>query len=72
MRPIYSIGSGKRLQAAMREDGQWFQRERHLRTRLWGKWREIKCRPDGAWLNPGAGQAKLPKDEDGEIENSFS
>lgn len=64
---IFSVGALKRYQAALREDGQWFVRERKERpvthTMYWGKWEKVRERPANAWFNPANGTARLPVDE---------
>lgn len=61
MRPIYTVGDGKRTQMAKRNDGVWF-----IRTKwhgVWGVW-EMHGRQCpysfGVYLAPGAGNARLP------------
>jgi len=62
MTGIYRIGTRGRSQAAVTQDGRWFTRE--LLTTPWGKrwtpWRAVPRRPDHAWYDPAAGQARLP------------
>lgn len=62
---IFSIGSGRYMQAARRADGKWFVRFRRMRGPyvVWGKWEHAapNRRPDHAWYNPNAGRARLPK-----------
>lgn len=51
MAKIFSAGMGQRRQAAMREDGQWFERTR-LPSRHWGPWEPVREKPSNIWFNP--------------------
>ncbi len=61
MDKIFSIGSGKRSQCAQDASGQWWQRDRVGKYHgVWGAWHEVAKRPEHAWYNPAAGNARLP------------
>jgi hypothetical protein len=61
---IFSIGSGKISQCTQGEGGVWYRRDRVGRYRtVWCAWYEIAGRPEGAWYNPAAGRARVPKRE---------
>jgi hypothetical protein len=63
MAKIYRIGTLGRSQAARREDGQWFVRDR-IRTPFgnkWLRWSPVAARPDHAWYCAGDGEARLPQ-----------
>jgi hypothetical protein len=64
MSGIYRVGTRSRFQAARREDGTWFERERFTTPwgKKWGTWYRVSKRPDHAWFDPAAGQARLPKE----------
>ncbi len=59
---IYSIGTRGLREAAMREDGVWFERLKRYGRPGWHAWQRIAGRPDAAWYNPARGRAHLPKD----------
>lgn len=50
MAKIFSVGMGQRRQAAMREDGQWFERTR-LPSKRWGPWEAVREKPANTWFN---------------------
>lgn len=60
---IMAIGSQGRTQCAMREDGEWFVREK-IRSPYglkWMQWRPVgKERPPFSWYDPQLGMARLP------------
>ena len=59
---IFSIGSGKLSQCTQTANGKWWRRDRVGRYRgQWGAWYEIAGRPEGAWYNPNAGNARVPE-----------
>ena len=62
---IFSIGTGG-SQCAQDERGRWWRRDRTGRYlgRL-GAWYVIARRPDSAWYNPLAGNARLPAEPRG-------
>lgn len=62
--PIFRIGARADKQASLRVDGQWFLRVKN-EFGHWGRW--IACepniRPAGAWYDPSARRARLPKQD---------
>ena len=59
--PIYQCGDATYTkQYAQRADGQWFYRVTDA-AKHFGKWMVCSAKPDYAWYNPNAGNARLPE-----------